>query len=296
MKFKRLLALMMVCMLVLTGCNKSNKKYDEYMQSGEESVKQELYEDALDYFDKALEEKEDDKEASSLYKQVEQILQVQAKMKHKLYDEAIELCEKIMDSESKSSVCRDAAKKLKTECEKLQKEQESLSFREQIEQKIDEVKKLMDEEEYMNAKVKLGYIIEELNGKSEYADELKECNELLKTCNDKINEVASKEESTKKEDSSNTNKDQNNTSDDEDSYNGTIDFNDDLKKQIAAAGEAYVEFYFEYGSDTAPSKFAEKSYEDTENDTPLGKYKEQGKTIFMNAFKQAFEATGNEYY
>ena len=39
-----------------------------------------------------------------------------------------------------------------------------------------------------------------------------------------------------------------------------------------------------------------KAYEDTENDTPLGQYKEQGKTIFMNAFKQAFEATGNEYY
>ena len=32
------------------------------------------------------------------------------------------------------------------------------------------------------------------------------------------------------------------------------------------------------------------------NDTPLGEYKEQGKTIFMNAFKEAYEATGNEYY
>ena len=41
---------------------------------------------------------------------------------------------------------------------------------------------------------------------------------------------------------------------------------------------------------------AEQAYEDTENDTPLGEYKEQGKTIFMNAFKEAYEATGNEYY
>ena len=75
-----------------------------------------------------------------------------------------------------------------------------------------------------------------------------------------------------------------------------IDFNDELKKQIAVAGEAYVEFYFEHGEGTAPSAFAEKAYEDTENDTPLGEYKEQGKTIFMNAFKEAYEATGNEYY
>ena len=44
----------------------------------------------------------------------------------------------------------------------------------------------MDKEEYMNAKVKLGYIIEEVTGKPSYTEELKECNSLLKTCNDKI--------------------------------------------------------------------------------------------------------------
>ncbi|WP_455543970.1 hypothetical protein [Intestinibacter sp.] len=287
MKLRKLLALIMVCMLALTGCNNS-KKYDEYMQNGEKAVKQERYEDALEYFDQALVEKEDDKEASSLYKQVEQLLQVKAKMKHKLYDEAIDLCEEIMDSDSQSSVCRDAAKSLKAECEKLNKQQENLSFKEQIEQKISEVKELMAEKEYMNAKVKLGYIIDELTGKSDYINELKECNELLKTCNDKIDEMSKKEES--------DNSQKSNSSDKKDYDNDKIDFNDDLKKQIANAGSAYVEFYFEYASGTAPSKFAEQAFEDTENDTPLGQYKEQGRTIFMNAFKQAFEATGNEYY
>ena len=92
-------------------------------------------------------------------------------------------------------------------------------------------------------------------------------------------------------------KNNNNNSNNNSSNNSEkIDFNDDLKKQIAVAGEAYVEFYFEYGEGTAPSAFAEQAYEDTENDTPLGEYKEQGKTIFMNAFKEAYEATGNEYY
>ena len=92
-------------------------------------------------------------------------------------------------------------------------------------------------------------------------------------------------------------KNNNNNSNNNSSNNSEkIDFNDDLKKQIAVAGEAYVEFYFEYGEGTAPSAFAEQAYEDTENDTPLGQYKEQGKTIFMNAFKEAYEATGNEYY
>ena len=96
--------------------------------------------------------------------------------------------------------------------------------------------------------------------------------------------------------SGNTNINNNNSNNNNSNNSEKIDFNDDLKKQIAVAGEAYVEFYFEYGEGTAPSAFAEQAYEDTENDTPLGEYKEQGKTIFMNAFKEAYEATGNEYY
>ena len=133
-----------------------------------------------------------------------------------------------------------------------------------------------------------------------------------KESNDKIDELANKEKEEKENNKtenkdSNTNqtnnknnnsdKNNNNNSNNNSSNNSEkIDFNDELKKQIAVAGEAYVEFYFEYGEGTAPSAFAEQAYEDTENDTPLGEYKEQGKTIFMNAFKEAYEATGNEYY
>ena len=159
----------------------------------------------------------------------------------------------------------------------------------------------------MNAKVKIGYIMDDISDKANYSNELKECEELLKTCNQKLDEISKKKEAekqqsatdNKKENTTNkndSNKDANDNNNTSNSDTYKIDFNDELKKQIAVAGAAYVEFYFEYGEDTAPSKFAEKAYEDTENDTPLGEYKEQGKTIFMNAFKEAFEATGNEYY
>ena len=287
MRFKKLLALIIISTFLLTGC-KNDKKYNEYMEEGQQAVKQEQYEDALDYFESALTEKDGDTEATSLHTQVEKILQVEAKIKNKLYDEAIELCNEIIKSDSESSVCRDAAQSLKSQCEKLKEEQENLTFKEEIDKKIDEAKKLMDKEEY------------------------KECNSLLKTCNDKIDELANKEKEEKENNKtenkdSNTNqtnnknnnsdKNNNNNSNNNSSNNSEkIDFNDDLKKQIAVAGEAYVEFYFEYGEGTAPSAFAEQAYEDTENDTPLGEYKEQGKTIFMNAFKEAYEATGNEYY
>lgn len=297
MKFKKILSLMIICILLLTGCN-SDKKYNEYMENGEQAVKQEQYEEALDYFESALTEKEGDKEATSLYAQVEKLLQVQAKIKNKLYDNAIELCDEIINSESNSLVCKDEAKNLKLECQKLKEEQENLTFKEGIEKKISEAKALMKKEEYMNAKTKLGYVIEEINGKSEYIEELKESNRLLKECDDKLDEIAKKEEETKKE-NANSNKNESNTNNseyDEEYSEEQVDFNDELKNQIAVAGAGYVEFYFEYGDDIAPSKFAQQAYEDTENDTPLGEYKEDGRTIFMNAFKEAYEETGNEYY
>ena len=303
------------------------------MESGEQAVKQAQYEEALDCFESALEEKEDDKEANSLYEQVEKIIQVEAKKKAKLYEEAIELCDEILNSDSESTVAIDVAKTLREECVKLKEEKENLTFKEHIQKKIEEVKELIQKEEYMNAKAKIGYIMDDISGKENYDAELKECEELLEICDQKIDEISKKDESekqqattdtTKKENTtennknnntntnnSNTNNNTNNnnnnsnngnnndSSDDNDTSNSEsyeIDFNDELKKQIAVAGAAYVEFYFEYGEDVAPSKFAEKAYEDTENDTPLGEYKEEGKTIFMNAFKEAFEATGNEYY
>lgn len=301
MKLKKLLALVTICAFVLTGCN-SDKKYNEYMQNGEQAVKQEQYEEALDDFSSALDEKEGDAEATSLYDQVEKLIQVQAKIKNKLYDEAIELCDEIISSKSESTVAIDKAKNLKEESQKLKEEQENLTFKEEIEKKMSEVKELMDKKEYMNAKVKLGYIIDEISDKPAYSNELKECNDLLKTCGDKIDELAKKEaeEKAKKEaakkDSDNKKNENNNTNNQTTNGQDNIDFNDELKRQIAVAGESYVEFYFEYGEETAPSKFAEKAYEDTENDTPLGQYKEQGRKIFMNAFKEAYEATGNEYY
>lgn len=297
MKFKKILSLMIICMFLLTGCN-SDKKYNEYMANGEQAVKQEQYEYALDYFESALTEKDGDIEATSLHAQVEKLLQVQAKIKNKLYDNAIELCDEIIQSQSNSSVCKNAAQNLKAECEKLKEEQENLTFKEEIEQKISEAKKLMQKEEYMNAKTKLRYVIDEISGNSDYIEELKECNRLLKNCNDMIDEIAKKEEASKQENmNSDTNIDEsNNIEEDEEYYGEQIDFNDELKKQIAVAGAAYVEFYFEYGDEIAPSAFAQKAYEDTENDTPLGEYKEQGRTIFMNAFKEAYEQTGNEYY
>ena len=81
MRFKKLLALIIISTFLLTGC-KNDKKYNEYMEEGQQAVKQEQYEDALDYFESALTEKDGDTEATSLHTQVEKILQVEAKINY----------------------------------------------------------------------------------------------------------------------------------------------------------------------------------------------------------------------
>ena len=135
MRFKKLLALIIISTFLLTGC-KNDKKYNEYMEEGQQAVKQEQYEDALDYFESALTEKDGDTEATSLHTQVEKILQVEAKIKNKLYDEAIELCNEIIKSDSESSVCRDVAQSLKSQCEKLKEEQEKVEDNKEINNNI----------------------------------------------------------------------------------------------------------------------------------------------------------------
>lgn len=222
MKLKKLLALFTICMLLLTGCN-SDKKYNEFMENGIEAVKQEQYNDALRYFSSALEEKEGDSEATSLYKQVEKILEAKAKMNAELYDSAIKVCDEIMLSESNSTAVKDIATKIKEKCEKLKKEK---------------------------------------NTDSKDEDNKSEENESL--------------------------------SEEDDEY--SVVFNDELKGQIKNAGAAYVEYYLQTEQVISPSNFANQAFEDTENDTPLGEYKEEGRKIFVDAFKEAYEAKGNKYY
>lgn len=271
MKKNTLIALIVVCMLAITGCG-GNKKYDEMMSEGRDLIVSGNYEEALECFEAALEEKEGDEEATNFYDQVKKLMQVEANIDSKLYKEAIALCDKLISSKSNDDIIIDAAKKLKKQAEDLKTEQENTSLKEDITKRLDEVKALMNQKQYMNAKTKLNYILEEINGKEDFEQEIAECNKLIEECNKKLDEIAKEEESYE------------------------VEFNDELKSQIAAAGKAYVEYYFVYGENTSPSQFANDSYEMTENDTPLGEHKEEGRKIFVNAFKQAFEATGNKYY
>ena len=68
---KKLLSLLVVCCILITGCQKSEESssFDKYMEEGKTAVASEQYEKALKFFSLAKEEKADDIEANALYNQ-----------------------------------------------------------------------------------------------------------------------------------------------------------------------------------------------------------------------------------
>ena len=68
---KKLLSLLVVCCILITGCQKSEESssFDKYMEEGKTAVASEQYEKALKFFSLAKEEKSDDIEANALYNQ-----------------------------------------------------------------------------------------------------------------------------------------------------------------------------------------------------------------------------------
>lgn len=315
MKLKKAFAIIIVCTVLLTGCN-NDKQYSKMMDEATQEVSKQEYKQALDSLQEALDNKKGDKEATALYEQVEKLIQVIAKKDAKMYEQAISLCDEILKIQSKNTVVLDAAKRIKNECISLKEEAENSTFKESIHKRIEEVTECIDNEDYMSAKTKLSYIVEEISNKSGYDAELKQCETLLNLCDEKLDELSKKEEDTTsndkdddKDSDKNSNKDEDKDSDKNESSNNSqsnsnkneeeyvVEFNDELKQQIANAGANYIEFYFEYGKDQgkSPKEFAEQAFEDTENDTPLGEYKDQARVIFVDAFKKAFEETGNKF-
>ena len=132
---------------------------------------------------------------------------------------------------------------------------------------IAKVKKLIEQKKY----AEMLEVLKKVTSKNE--TKIKEDNRTILFRNEEKeekenNKTENKDSNTNQTNNKNNNSDKNNNNNSNNNSSNNsekIDFNDDLKKQIAVAGEAYVEFYFEYGEGTAPSAFAEQAYEDAKN-------------------------------
>src|SRR5699024_3576246 len=72
--------------LLLSACG--NKEYDQAMENGMDSIKNEKYEEAVDFFQEALDEKEGDDKASTYLEQTELLIEGMEFMSDSDLDEA----------------------------------------------------------------------------------------------------------------------------------------------------------------------------------------------------------------
>ena len=111
----------------------------------------------------------------------------------------------------------------------------------------------------------------------------------------------SSQDITNKEDnnSSNDNNSQNNTSqdnnEDDETYLEYLELTEVIKSQIYDAGVNSAIEYIAQQSNTTPSEYCRKIYDDLENDNPLGENKEEGYKSFLDGFKTTLQNNQIEF-
>ena len=186
---KKILIMIMVCTIFITGC--TNKKYEEMMTNGKTAVANKEYEKAENFFSLALEEKNNDKEADALSKQVTKLNEALKLKENKKYNEVIKLCEEINSIESDSDIIKKASNKLKEEVQNIVDENDKLES--MINDKLKNAEKLIDNGDYKEAKNNLDYIIEQISDNQEFELVLSQSKKLLNICNENIKKQESKE-------------------------------------------------------------------------------------------------------
>lgn len=114
---KKLIWVCILSMLLLVGC-KSDAAYNKVIESGNEALKNKKYEDAITEFEKALEEKKDDKVATDLYNQSEQYVKALKSYEKREFDKSLELLDEVINFENGSDILVQEAKTLKSQVEK----------------------------------------------------------------------------------------------------------------------------------------------------------------------------------
>ncbi|MPM91523.1 hypothetical protein SDC9_138654 [bioreactor metagenome] len=137
-------------MIMTVGCSKEdNESFEKYMKEGKMSVANQEYDKALNFFTLAKEEKEDDEELNSLYNQTKSLVEAMDSKEKEDYDTAIQLCENIRSIDSKTSIIKEAADKLKKECIKL-KEEKKNSETKKVEQTSNQTSNKTSKKQYFH--------------------------------------------------------------------------------------------------------------------------------------------------
>lgn len=155
MGMKQLVAIILISMIMLTGCG--NKAFDEVMEEGKLAIDSKEYEKAEGMFSLAIEEKRDNKEANALYKQIQKIIEAMQLKEDGNIEEVIGICEDIEKIESELQAIKKEAKILKEECSKELKQNEEAQKK--LENSLINSGELIDNGKYSHTKSKVSELI-----------------------------------------------------------------------------------------------------------------------------------------
>lgn len=130
-------------LLFAIGC--SNKAYDEAMQKGIDALENEKYEEAVGFFEQALEEKKDDEHAETYLKQTKEFIAANKKFEEGKLEKAVDALQKVIDTENGSDMLVERAKNLIKEIEQVNEKRTA------YEEAYEQAKAQFDNEKYNEA-------------------------------------------------------------------------------------------------------------------------------------------------
>lgn len=197
---KKIITILM-CTLLFTGC--TNSTFKKRMEEGKLAIVNSDYEKAEGMFNLALEEK-NDSEATALLLQTKKLIEAIKLNEDRKFEETLNKCEEIENIESESDVVKKETIKLKDEVNEVI---ESINNKKNlINNEIGEIKDLILNKDYNDAKVKLEELSNEIEEDENLKEELNIVNNLMSTCDEnikKIEDEKKKQEEVKKVQQSN---------------------------------------------------------------------------------------------
>ena len=162
---------------LLAAC--SNSAYDENFNQGKTALESKQYEQAADYFYKAMQEKEKDHEVKVYYETAQSMEKAEVALKEGSYDEVIRLTNIVKTANLDQSVVEESDL-LKEKATGLKKEMADITAR------IREAKELIEQERLLDAQSSLQSIVNSIKDKEELNAQYKEASLLLIELNEEI--------------------------------------------------------------------------------------------------------------
>lgn len=170
-----------IIFLLIISFNKFS--FDKYMGEGKVAITNEEFIKAKDLFKKAVDKNSDNKEARALYKQSEILMEVINYKNENDFQEAIDLCLNIYNTDSEDDIIKNIAEKIKNECNEYIKE--TKVYEEDLDIRIATGESFMNGGNYTKAKEIFTKIIEEIENTNTYYLQLDEVKGYLEVCEGK---------------------------------------------------------------------------------------------------------------